>query len=251
MFEIDKQKFGAFVGELRREKGYTQKELAQHLFISDKAVSKWETGASIPDTALLIPLAELLGVSVTELLMCQRVQQSVTMETEQVEDIVKTAITYAEVQPQRAYQSKTMWHILYAASLLIGCAGLLFSYLNGYLSEAVLTLTILGAAFGVYFCFFVQMKLPRYYDENRIGAFSDGPLRMNIPGVRFNNSNWPHVVRVGRIWSCTCMALFPLIEVVLNESSINTGENVMNYVLLFLTLGGLLIPMYIVGKKYE
>ena len=47
MFEIDKKKFGAFVSELRKEKGYTQKELAQKLLISDKAVSKWETGGSL------------------------------------------------------------------------------------------------------------------------------------------------------------------------------------------------------------
>ena len=66
MFEIDKKKFGAFVAELRREKGYTQKELSEKLFLSDKAVSKWETGASIPDTTLLVPLSELLGVSVTD-----------------------------------------------------------------------------------------------------------------------------------------------------------------------------------------
>ena len=39
MFEIDKKKFGAFVAELRKEKGYTQKELAEKLFISDKAIS--------------------------------------------------------------------------------------------------------------------------------------------------------------------------------------------------------------------
>ena len=57
MFEIDKQKFGKFVAELRKEKGVTQKELAKELFISDKAISKWETGVSIPDTALLVPLA--------------------------------------------------------------------------------------------------------------------------------------------------------------------------------------------------
>ncbi len=46
MFEIDKEKFGAFVAELRKENGFTQKELARQLFISDKAVSKWETGVS-------------------------------------------------------------------------------------------------------------------------------------------------------------------------------------------------------------
>ena len=47
MFEIDKKKFGHFVAQLRKEKGMTQKELAQQLFISDKAISKWETGGSL------------------------------------------------------------------------------------------------------------------------------------------------------------------------------------------------------------
>lgn len=46
MYEIDNQKFGAFVAMLRKEKGYTQKELAERLFLSDKAVSKWERGVS-------------------------------------------------------------------------------------------------------------------------------------------------------------------------------------------------------------
>lgn len=46
MYELDKEKFGAFVAQLRKEKGYTQKELAERLYISNKAVSKWETGVS-------------------------------------------------------------------------------------------------------------------------------------------------------------------------------------------------------------
>lgn len=49
MFEINKENFGAFVATLRKEKGLTQKELSERLFISDKAVSKWETGRCIPD----------------------------------------------------------------------------------------------------------------------------------------------------------------------------------------------------------
>ena len=47
MFEIDKERFGAFVAQLRKEKGLMQKELAQMLYVSDKAVSKWERGLSI------------------------------------------------------------------------------------------------------------------------------------------------------------------------------------------------------------
>ena len=47
MFEIDKEKFGLFLAQLRKEKGWTQKELAERLFLSDKAVSKWERGDSL------------------------------------------------------------------------------------------------------------------------------------------------------------------------------------------------------------
>lgn len=47
MHEIDKDRFGAFVAQLRREKGMTQRELADRLYVSDKAVSKWERGGSL------------------------------------------------------------------------------------------------------------------------------------------------------------------------------------------------------------
>ncbi|MSA71750.1 helix-turn-helix domain-containing protein [Holdemania massiliensis] len=46
MYELDKKEFGAFLVELRKQKKMTQKELAQQLFVSDKAVSKWERGVS-------------------------------------------------------------------------------------------------------------------------------------------------------------------------------------------------------------
>ena len=117
MYELNKQKFGAFVSALRKERGYTQKELAQKLFISDKAVSKWETGMSVPDVSLLVPLSELLGVSVTELLMCEKMEQPAQMDTCQVESLVKTAIAYADETPQRAYQSDRKKAWLYAVSL--------------------------------------------------------------------------------------------------------------------------------------
>ena len=45
-FELNKQAFGVFLAQLRREKGWTQKDLAEKLYVSDKAVSKWERGVS-------------------------------------------------------------------------------------------------------------------------------------------------------------------------------------------------------------
>lgn len=65
---MDNEKMARFIAEQRKVKKMTQKELAERLGITDKAVSKWERGLSCPDIALLTELSEALGVSVSELL---------------------------------------------------------------------------------------------------------------------------------------------------------------------------------------
>ena len=65
---MDTNVTGRFIAELRKQKGYTQKELAEKLRVTDKAISRWETGKGFPDTSLLKPLSDSLGVSVGELL---------------------------------------------------------------------------------------------------------------------------------------------------------------------------------------
>jgi len=72
---MDAQKTGAFIARLRKEKAYTQKELAEKLKVSDKAISRWETGKGFPDTALLKPLSDALEISVGELLSGERMVQ--------------------------------------------------------------------------------------------------------------------------------------------------------------------------------
>ena len=67
MYQIDNERFGQFLSDLRKEKSMTQKELADKLFVSDKTVSKWEQGNSMPNVTLLIPIADVLGITVTAL----------------------------------------------------------------------------------------------------------------------------------------------------------------------------------------
>lgn len=66
---------GRFISELRKEKGLTQKELAEKLSVTDKAVSKWETGRSAPDISLLVSLSEILGVTVIEILNGEKIEK--------------------------------------------------------------------------------------------------------------------------------------------------------------------------------
>jgi transcriptional regulator with XRE-family HTH domain/DNA-directed RNA polymerase subunit RPC12/RpoP len=65
---MDLKKTGQFIAERRKEKNLTQAKLAEILFISEKTISKWETGKGFPDTSLILPLCEALDISANELL---------------------------------------------------------------------------------------------------------------------------------------------------------------------------------------
>lgn len=65
---LNQEKIGKFIAERRKEKELTQKQLAEQLSVSDKAVSKWETGRSMPDNSILFELCKILDINVNELL---------------------------------------------------------------------------------------------------------------------------------------------------------------------------------------
>ncbi len=65
---MDAQKTGKIISIKRKSMNMTQGELAKKLHITDKAVSKWERGLSFPDISLLIPLSEILNISLYDLL---------------------------------------------------------------------------------------------------------------------------------------------------------------------------------------
>ena len=73
---MDQLKIGKFIAQTRKEKGLTQRELADKLFISDKTVSKWECGNGLPEISLMMPLCEILGITVNELLTGKRLASS-------------------------------------------------------------------------------------------------------------------------------------------------------------------------------
>lgn len=82
-----KKTMGALIAQLRKEKGMTQLELAQQMGVTDKAVSKWERDLSCPDISTIPHLAEVLGVSVEELM------QSKAQEPPQHPDVAQLVNT--------------------------------------------------------------------------------------------------------------------------------------------------------------
>ncbi|MBE5886647.1 MAG: helix-turn-helix transcriptional regulator [Lachnospiraceae bacterium] len=65
---MNQEKIGKFIASCRKECGYTQASLGEKLGITDRAVSKWETGKSMPDASIMLELCNLLNISVNELL---------------------------------------------------------------------------------------------------------------------------------------------------------------------------------------
>lgn len=65
---MDQIKIGRFIAERRKMKDFTQSQLAEKLGITDRAVSKWETGRSLPDSSIMLELCEILEITVNDLL---------------------------------------------------------------------------------------------------------------------------------------------------------------------------------------
>ena len=74
---MDQIKIGKFIASRRKEQGMTQAALAEKLGISDKAVSKWETGKSMPDSGIMLDLCEILEITVNELLSGEKIMTEV------------------------------------------------------------------------------------------------------------------------------------------------------------------------------
>ena len=92
---MDKKEIGSKISAIRKESGLTQKALAEKLHVSDKSVSKWETGTHFPDIAIMEDLATALGISVVELLGFENVSseeiitEMALISTEEKKTIVK------------------------------------------------------------------------------------------------------------------------------------------------------------------
>lgn len=93
---MDLQKTGKFISDLRKEHGWTQKDLAERVGVTDKAVSRWETGRGFPDVSYLTVLAEILGVPISELIRGERIKLEGKKPAEIMEEVNQTVVNTLE-----------------------------------------------------------------------------------------------------------------------------------------------------------
>lgn len=152
---MDSIKTGQFIAQIRKEKEMTQRQLAEELFISDKTVSKWETGKGMPEVSLMLPLCEALGISVNELLCGERLSEE--NYKEKAEENIVNLISEKQNNIRRMLSALTIFCATGLAVGLIAAVimrGGLDAKANAALAVAGVTVFIIGISFG----FSIDMK---------------------------------------------------------------------------------------------
>ena len=102
-------KIGKFIQARRREKHLTQLQLAEALHITDRAVSKWETGRALPDSAIMLDLCNILGINVTDLLN----GEVITMDNDK-----KNEQLLLDMAKELEKKNKTIWTSMWALMIV-------------------------------------------------------------------------------------------------------------------------------------
>ena len=117
---MDLQKIGTFLKELRKEKGFTQEQLAETLNVSRRTVSRWETGNNMPDLDLLMEIADLYGVDLREMLNGER--KSEDKMNKELEETVLQVAEYTNADKQRVTKTVQGFFLLGILALVINVA---------------------------------------------------------------------------------------------------------------------------------
>lgn len=143
--QVDQTKIGMFFRELRKDKGLTQEQLAEHFGVSRRTVSRWETGSNMPDLDILIEMADYYEVELRELLDGERKGERMDKELE--ETVLKVA-DYSNDEKQKLTRRM---HILFIGGMIAAVVYLILlftdqadNFLGGFCQGVTLGMMIVG-----------------------------------------------------------------------------------------------------------
>ena len=148
---MDTNKFGTFIQTRRKEIGLTQAQLGEKLGVTDKAISRWERGVGFPDISLLEPLAQGLGITITELMRSEKMEQE-QISVQEVEDMMVQTIDLAQELERTKWRGRLLRFV--AMPVLFAAYVVLFVAITEYIREPAWlgwlcrTLVILGLIYG-------------------------------------------------------------------------------------------------------
>ena len=157
---MDQIKIGKFIAECRKKQGLTQMQLAEKLNITDRAISKWENGRSMPDSSIMLELCDILKITVNDLLSGEKVNmENINQKNEQL---------LLDMAKELERKNKTIWTSMWAIMIVSMTALIAGIFIAAFLiPEGPLQLVVILAICIVFLipCFFA-LKL-----EVSVGAY--------------------------------------------------------------------------------
>ncbi len=149
---MNQEKIGKFIAKCRKENGYTQATLAEKLGITDRAISKWETGKSMPDASIMLELCELLKINANELLTGEHIIMDNYKEIAE-QNLVEMRNQEEKVNKKLMRAESFLTILSVVASLALIIAGVLIAELNPTIGIVLCSLgsliVFLGILYGV------------------------------------------------------------------------------------------------------
>lgn len=170
---MDSIKVGNFITKLRKSKGLTQVELAKSINVTNKAISKWETGNGLPDVGLLYPLASALGVSVTELLAGE------FMEGENFNKSNTDEVTLRTLYYNKKKFMKTIRLIVISAILAIILVCLGWYFITSFNSIRVYRIKFKSDNFAINDGFFMKSNMKNVFQLTDLKYIGEEKLKNN------------------------------------------------------------------------
>ena len=142
---MDQKKIGLFLKELRKEKQLTQEQLAERFGVTNRSVSRWETGSNMPDLSILVELADFYDVDIRDIIDGERKGED--MNKEEKERLLIVA-DYAETEKNTLLMRLRIISIVGLVSLIAGLTMMVISRDNNLPVYDYLTGTLMGVAIG-------------------------------------------------------------------------------------------------------
>ena len=195
---MDQIKIGRFIAECRKKNNLTQMQLAEKLNITDRAVSKWENGRSLPDSSIMLELCDILKITVNDLL-CGEV---VTMENynEKLEQNLLETVKQKEEADKRLLRTEVLIGSICIAVMLILCAFAAYVEMEEWLRISLILIGLAPLIVTMPFMIKIEQTAGYYVcgkcGHNHIPAYNSVFLAMHYGRTRYmkcpecNHRSW-------------------------------------------------------------
>ena len=234
-------KISKFIKKKRKELGITQEQLAEKIYVTEKAISRWETGRGMPDISLLVPLAKELNVKVSEIL---------NGEDENNNNEIEQLIEYNEINKAKKYNKQFKLTVLfYGLSILSFLLYLRFEYnpnieINYFIRLMVVSIASLFIIIAnrIYSNYYVE----KIKDKNKVLNISRIIVFIYYVILLFNMAIF---ARYNNINSYNLRPFKSIIEMLNNGSVYTIIINILGNLFIFMPLEYFLIELFKINKK--